>query len=340
MLRLLLGIGALLPEVRFETDHPGSLGRRPNADLLAALASLGMQSRRNGPDGLLPITLRGGPPLAARSASPARVARSIPARCSISRRCCPRACASRSPTACARPSGAGDTARAGRGGHHGRGGDDLRSFMIGGQRYRAREYVVPGDVPSAAALAWPPLSLRQPAQLATLDDPSARQRALIAALEAFGAPADTEPHGVLALGAATQLHGAALDGDAMIDSVPVLVALACLAEGESRFENVATLRLKESDRIGDLCAELRRAGCDVEPLDGRHLVRGRPEGIAGGVTVRRHDDHRLAQALAIVALRSRARADDHRRGAVAKSYPASSTICGCWALRRMRCRSL
>ena len=41
VLRFLLGIGALLPEVRFETDHPGSLGRRPNADLLAALNHLG-----------------------------------------------------------------------------------------------------------------------------------------------------------------------------------------------------------------------------------------------------------------------------------------------------------
>src|SRR5262249_49806827 len=62
VLRFLLGVGALLPEVRFETDHPGSLGRRPNADLLAALASLGVASESQGPDGLLPITLRGGPP--------------------------------------------------------------------------------------------------------------------------------------------------------------------------------------------------------------------------------------------------------------------------------------
>ncbi len=62
VLRFLLGIGALLPEVRFETDHPGSLGRRPNADLLAALESLGIAVESQGPDGLLPITLRGGPP--------------------------------------------------------------------------------------------------------------------------------------------------------------------------------------------------------------------------------------------------------------------------------------
>ena len=61
-LRLLLGIGALLPEVRFETDHPDSLGRRPNADLLDALRALGVEVEAREPGGLLPITLRGGPP--------------------------------------------------------------------------------------------------------------------------------------------------------------------------------------------------------------------------------------------------------------------------------------
>src|SRR5262249_30461541 len=59
VLRLLLGIGALLPEVHFATDHPDSLGRRPNADLLAALSTLGVGVEAQGPGGLLPITLHG-----------------------------------------------------------------------------------------------------------------------------------------------------------------------------------------------------------------------------------------------------------------------------------------
>src|SRR5258708_14778426 len=62
VLRLLLGIGALLPELRLTTDHPDSLGRRPDADLLAALESLGIQVEAQGTAGCLPITLRGGPP--------------------------------------------------------------------------------------------------------------------------------------------------------------------------------------------------------------------------------------------------------------------------------------
>jgi 3-phosphoshikimate 1-carboxyvinyltransferase len=128
--------------------------------------------------------------------------------------------------------------------------------------------------------------------------------------------------GVVDVGAGTPLRGTTLDSDPLIDSVPVLVALACFAEGVTRFENAANLRLKESDRIGDLCTELQRAGCTVWPYDDGIIVRGQPGGIAGGVTVDAHDDHRLAQALALVALRSRDGLTITGADAVAKSYPA------------------
>ena len=146
---------------------------------------------------------------------------------------------------------------------------------------------------------------------------------LVAALTDMGASMTLDDSdGALSIGANGPLRGVRLDGDPLIDSIPVLVAAACFAEGESRFENVAHLRLKESDRIGDLCAELRRAGCDVEPLDDGILVRGQPAGVVGGVTVDAHDDHRLAQALALVALRSRDGLTITGADSVAKSYPA------------------
>jgi 3-phosphoshikimate 1-carboxyvinyltransferase len=112
-----------------------------------------------------------------------------------------------------------------------------------------------------------------------------------------------------------------LDGDAIIDSVPVLAAAACFANGQTHFERVATLRLKESDRIGDLCAELARAGADLRPQPDSIVVCGRPEGIVGGAEVSGHDDHRLVQALAIAALGSAAGLTIGGAEAVAKSYP-------------------
>ena len=60
VLRLLLGLGALLSEVTFVTDYPQSLGKRPNRELLEALISLGATCEGTGPEGYLPITIRGG----------------------------------------------------------------------------------------------------------------------------------------------------------------------------------------------------------------------------------------------------------------------------------------
>ena len=107
----------------------------------------------------------------------------------------------------------------------------------------------------------------------------------------------------------------------MIDCIPVLVAAACFAEGESVFYNIEGLHYKESDRIDDLCAELRRAGCAVSPRQDAIIVQGQPQGVEGGVTVDGHSDHRLLMALAIVALRSRRGLTLTGVEHIAKSYP-------------------
>ncbi|MBF6589160.1 MAG: 3-phosphoshikimate 1-carboxyvinyltransferase [Ktedonobacterales bacterium] len=348
VLRLLLGLGALLPTVRFETDHPASLGRRPNSDLLTALATLGLQVEAQGTDGLLPITLRGGPLRGgpprggAVSVSGARSSQYLSALLYLAPllplgleitvsgdlRSTPLVRATLRVLAAA-----GITLEA---------APDLRRFRVpGGQRYRAGVYDVPGDAPSAAALLAAALALRAPLRLAGLAPDAEDARALLGALAALGAPlawqsaagggtasgdpvdgtsASTAPGSVLTL-AVADLQGAVIDGDALIDSIPALAAAACFATGRSRFENVATLRLKESDRIGDLCAELRHAGGDAEPLPDAIAVCGQPEGIAGGAEVEGHDDHRLVQALAVAALRSRAGLFISGAEAVAKSYP-------------------
>jgi 3-phosphoshikimate 1-carboxyvinyltransferase len=322
VLRLLLGIGTLLPEVTFVTNHPDSLGRRPNADLLAALAQLGITADAHGPDGLLPITLRGGPPTGgAVAVSGMRSSQYLSALLYL---------------APLLPRGlritvtdglrSADLVRAtlrvlAEAGIVVEAASDLRAFTVrGGQMYRAQELRVLGDVPSAAALAVAALLIGQPAHLSSLDASRPESAALLAALTALGASLTLDDD-VLTVGIEGSLRAVRLDGDPLIDSVPVLVAAACFAEGESRFENVASLRLKESDRIGDLCAELQRVGCDVQPFDDAILVHGQPGGIAGGATVDAHDDHRLAQALALVALLCRNGLTITGADAVAKSYP-------------------
>lgn len=335
VLRLLLGVGALLPEVRFETDHPDSLGRRPNADLLDALRSLGITADAREPGGLLPITLRGGPPRGgAVTVSGLNSSQYLSALLYLAPLLPDGLTITIANGLRSQPlvratlralDDAGVTVEAAPG---------LLSFRVpGGQRYQPRHYHIPGDTPSAAALIAAAVALDAPLHLAGLSATDDDLRALIAACDTLGLPLtvqpDTTPSSVTLVltGAAYSRRPDAsttlrrIDGDAIIDSVPALVALACLIPGETRFENVATLRLKESDRIHDLCAELTRAGASVTPLSDAIVVRGQPHGIVGGATVHAHDDHRLAQALAIVATRSQRGLTIDGADAVAKSYP-------------------
>ena len=55
-----LVLGGLLPEVTYVTDYAQSLGKRPNRELLEALTSLGAVCEGTGPEGYVPITIRGG----------------------------------------------------------------------------------------------------------------------------------------------------------------------------------------------------------------------------------------------------------------------------------------
>jgi 3-phosphoshikimate 1-carboxyvinyltransferase len=111
-----------------------------------------------------------------------------------------------------------------------------------------------------------------------------------------------EPQGDIEARAAP-LAGAAVGGDAvvrMIDEFPVLAVAATQAEGVTEVRDAAELRVKETDRIATVVAELRALGGQIEPLDDGFIVEG-PTPLRGG-RVSSHGDHRLAMALAVAGL--------------------------------------
>lgn len=120
-----------------------------------------------------------------------------------------------------------------------------------------------------------------------------------------------------------ELSAVAADLGDMPDQVPTLAALAPFARGTTRIENVAHLRIKESDRLAAMTAELRRAGAHVTELPDGLVIPGiwaAGEPPHEPVTIDPHDDHRVAMAMALVALRrpNLAIADP---ACVGKSYP-------------------
>jgi 3-phosphoshikimate 1-carboxyvinyltransferase len=87
---------------------------------------------------------------------------------------------------------------------------------------------------------------------------------------------------------------------ACIDEIPILCVAAAFAEGTTRITGAGELRVKESDRIAALAANLSRMGVPVREMpDGLEIEgRARLEGFAGDSW----QDHRIAMSLMVAAL--------------------------------------
>jgi 3-phosphoshikimate 1-carboxyvinyltransferase len=114
-----------------------------------------------------------------------------------------------------------------------------------------------------------------------------------------------EPVGTMRLapcGTLSPVRVAAGEVPSVIDEIPILAALAAHADGASRFEGAAELRVKESDRLSVLAEGLRALGGDAD-AEGDDLVVG-GGGLAGG-SARSAGDHRMAMALTVAAMAAR-----------------------------------
>ncbi len=108
----------------------------------------------------------------------------------------------------------------------------------------------------------------------------------------------------------------------LVDEVPILAVAAACADGETTFEGVGELRVKESDRLATVESELGRMGVDVHAEDDRLVVRGRPGGAGlRGAHVDAHHDHRIAMSCAVAGLVADGPTTVDGWDAVATSYP-------------------
>jgi len=97
-----------------------------------------------------------------------------------------------------------------------------------------------------------------------------------------------------------RLLGLRIDMNAMPDMVPTLAPLALVARGRTVIENVANLRVKESDRLSALATELERLGATVEEHpDGLSII---PPKAVRPAEVATYNDHRIAMGMAVVGL--------------------------------------
>jgi len=105
----------------------------------------------------------------------------------------------------------------------------------------------------------------------------------------------------------------------LIDEVPILALLATQVAGETRFEDVGELRVKESDRLAAIIDGLTELGADAR-VDGDTLVVTGPTPLHGAALASL-GDHRLAMTWAVAGLLASGRVTVDGFEAIDVSYP-------------------
>ncbi|NLM21490.1 MAG: 3-phosphoshikimate 1-carboxyvinyltransferase [Peptococcaceae bacterium] len=118
----------------------------------------------------------------------------------------------------------------------------------------------------------------------------------------------------------SETSGTVIDVAQCPDLVPILAVLGSLSRGTTRIINAGRLRIKESDRLRAITTELNKLGAQVRELEEGLEIEG-VENLKGGVQVDSWNDHRIAMALAVAALRCRQAVVLTGFEAVNKSYP-------------------
>ena len=206
-------------------------------------------------------------------------------------------------------------------------GNEIR--IEGGQKLRAIEADIPSDISSAAfflcAAALFPGSqvvigglLLNPTRARLLD-------ILISMGVGISVTQLEEQYGELR--GTVQIQGGALNGAtiagadaaALIDEIPVLAAIAPYTSNGIEIRDARELRVKESDRIAALAANLRAMGAHLEEREEGLKIPGGQK--LHGAEVDSVRDHRIAMAFAVAALRAEGETKISRADAAVISYP-------------------
>ena len=160
---------------------------------------------------------------------------------------------------------------------------------------------------SVTIAGWPEHSLQPAGQI-------------LEVLTGMGATAGMTAHGMRVRGTGV-IHGITADLRDVSEIVPVLAALAALADAPSVFTGIGHMRTHESDRLAALAGEIGALGGDLRELDDGLEIRPRRL-RADGAVFASHDDHRLVMAAAVLGLAMPGGLRIGNAATVGKTFPA------------------
>ena len=188
--------------------------------------------------------------------------------------------------------------------------------ISGNQKYTPHEYTVEGDW-SGGAFLLVAGALNGELSVTGLQQESRQSdMAIIDVLRNAGAKMKTSDKSIEI--SPSHLKAFRFDATHSPDLFPPLTALAAYCDGISEIKGVTRLIHKESNRAEALRQEFGKLGIRIE-IDGdlMSITGGKPE----GARVESHEDHRIAMALAVTALKASGRVYIRDSQCVGKSYP-------------------
>jgi 3-phosphoshikimate 1-carboxyvinyltransferase len=210
----------------------------------------------------------------------------------------------------------------------------LEVSITGGQKLHALEATIPGDLSSAAfflcAAALFPGSQLIISGLGMNPTRSVLLDLLVGMGVRISVTQFEEQHGELI--GSVKVQGAELKGttirspytEMLIDEIPVLAAIAPYSADGIEIRDARELRVKESDRIAAVAANLRAMGAQVEEReDGLRIPGGQ---TLHGAEIDSFGDHRIAMAFAVAGLRAQGNTIIRGADAAVISYPEFYTV--------------
>ena len=179
---------------------------------------------------------------------------------------------------------------------------DNRHYMVGTQHiYTGRSYDVEGDASSASYFFLAAALLKKTIRVSGVKRKSAQgDIRLLDILEKLGCRIGSGETWV-EVSAPDELAAGDMTFDMgdMPDMVPTLGILAAFRKGRTMIVNVAHLRIKESNRLAAMAAELNRIGIVASELPDGLMIEG---GKARPAAIETYNDHRIAMSFAVAGL--------------------------------------
>ncbi len=207
--------------------------------------------------------------------------------------------------------------------------EGLRVSVEGGADLKPQNIDVPGDISAAAFFMVGATIVKDSAVTLKSVGVNPTRTGIMDILNKMGAKITientkeiaSEPVGDITIESG-ELRGITIEGDLIprsIDELPVVMVAAAYAKGTTIIKGAQELKVKETDRISSMAANLKNMGAKFNLKGDDIVIEG--TGALKGITAMSFGDHRTAMSIAVAGLAAKGETTIDDTACIAKSYP-------------------